>query len=189
MIRRCLDVMHIEKNLFDNIFNTMMRVEKGTKDHIGARRDLQDLDIRSVLHPVGNEIPMASYTLDDRRIHALLEWLKTLRFPDGYVNELSRNIDMTKHSIFGMKSHGCHVFMQHLIPIAFRELLPVPFWEGLTELSLFFKMITSPKLKTSNLMKLESEIPVLLCELEKIFPHHSFIAWSIYQSTYSTRQE
>ena len=57
-----------------------MRVEKETKDHIGARRDLQDLSIRSVLHPVGNEIPMTSYTLDDRRIYALLEWLKTLRF-------------------------------------------------------------------------------------------------------------
>ena len=40
MIRHCLDVMHIEKNFFDNIFNTVMRVEKGTKDHIGARRDL-----------------------------------------------------------------------------------------------------------------------------------------------------
>ena len=68
---------------------------------------------------------MASYTLDDRRIYALLEWLKTLRFPDGYVSDLARNIDMTKHSIFGMKSHDSYVFMQHLIPIAFRELLPV----------------------------------------------------------------
>ena len=169
MIRHCLDVMHIEKNFFDNIFNTVMRVEKGTKDHIGARRDMQELGIRSALHPVGNEIPMASYTLDDRGIYALLDWLKTLRFPDGYVSDLARNIDMNKHSIFGMKSHDCHVFMQRLIPIAFRELLPVPVWEALTELSLFFKTITSPRLKTSDMMKLESEIPVILCKLENIF--------------------
>ena len=59
MIRHCLDVMHIEKKFFDNIFDTMMRVGKGTKDHIGAHRDLQDLGIRTALLPVGNEIPMA----------------------------------------------------------------------------------------------------------------------------------
>ena len=132
MIRNCLDVMHIKKNFFDNIFNTVMRVKKVTKDHIGACRDLQDLGIRSVLHTVGNEIPMASYTLDDRRIYALFEWLKTLRFLDGYVSDLARNIDMTKHSMFGMKSHDCHIFIQRLIPIAFRELLPEPGWEALT---------------------------------------------------------
>ena len=73
-----------------------------------------------------------------------------------------------------MKSHDCHVFMQRLFPIAFHELIPVPVWEALTELSLFFKMITSPKLKTSDMMKLESEIPVILCKLEKIFPPSFF---------------
>ena len=72
MIRHFLDAMHIEKNFFDNIFNTVMHFEKGTKDHIGALRDMQDLGIRSVLHPVGKEIPMASYTFDDKRIYALL---------------------------------------------------------------------------------------------------------------------
>ena len=94
-----------------------MRVEKGTKDHIGAHRHLQDLGIKSALHPMGNEIPMATYTLDDRQIYALLEWLNRLRLPDGYMSDLVRNIDMTKHSIFSMKSHNCHVFMQCLIPI------------------------------------------------------------------------
>ena len=62
-----------------------MCVEKGTKDHISARKDLQDLSIRSALHPVGNEIPIALYTLDDRHVYALLEWLKTLRLPNGCV--------------------------------------------------------------------------------------------------------
>ena len=75
---------------------------------------------------------------------------------------------MTKHSIIRMKSHDCHIFMQR--SISFHELLPVTVWEALTELGLFFKMITSPKLKTSDMMKLESEIPFILCKLEKIFP-------------------
>ena len=108
-----------------------MRVEKGTKDHIGARRDLQDLGIRSALHLVGNEIPMASHTLDDY----VAQDVKISRWLCVY---LARNIDMTKHSILGMRSHDCHVFMQRLIPIAFHELLPVPVWEALTELSSIF---------------------------------------------------
>ena len=83
---------------------------------------------------------------------------------------------MTKHFIFGMKSHDYHVFMRRLISIAFRELLCKleKISSHHSELSLFFKMITSPKLKTSDMMKLESEIPVILCKLEKIFPPSFF---------------
>ena len=103
-----------------------------------------------------------------------LDWIKSLRFPDGYVSDLARNIDMNKHAIFGMKSHDGHVFMQRLIPIAFRELLPSSIWEALTELSLFFKMLTSPKLKATDLVKLEEDIPVIICKLEKIFPPSFF---------------
>jgi hypothetical protein len=35
-----LDVMHIEKNVFDNIFNTIMDVKEKTKDNIKARLDI-----------------------------------------------------------------------------------------------------------------------------------------------------
>ena len=78
---------------------------------------------------------MASYTLDDGQMYVQLDWLKTLRFSDGYVTCLARNIDMTKYSIFVLKSH---VFMQCLVLIAFCELLSLPIWEAFTELSLFF---------------------------------------------------
>ena len=99
MIRHCLDVMHIKKNFFNNIFNYIDACWKGNQ---GARRDLQDLSIRGALHPVRNEIPLASYMLSDRLIYALLEWLKILRFPDANVSNRARNINMTKHSLFGM---------------------------------------------------------------------------------------
>ena len=48
--------------------------------------------------------------------------------------------------------------MQHLIPIAFRDLLPVPVRKAITKQSLFFKMFTSPKLKMTDMRKLEVEI-------------------------------
>jgi hypothetical protein len=35
-----LDIMHIEKNVFENIFNTVMDVKRKTKDNIKARLDV-----------------------------------------------------------------------------------------------------------------------------------------------------
>ena len=40
LLRHNLDVMHIEKNLFDNIFNNAMNVSGKTKDNDKARMDL-----------------------------------------------------------------------------------------------------------------------------------------------------
>ena len=87
---------------------------------------------------------------------------------------MARNIDMAKHQLFDMKSHDCHVFMQRLIPIAFRELLPVKVWEALTELSLYFISLITIKLCMEDLRKMEAYIPVIICKLETIFPSTFF---------------
>ena len=39
MIRHNLDVMHIEKNVFDNIFNTLLCVPNKKNDHIKGRHE------------------------------------------------------------------------------------------------------------------------------------------------------
>jgi hypothetical protein len=66
-LRHNLDVMHIEKNVCDNIVGTLLNVEGKTKDTDKARLDLQDMNIRKELHlkPHGNGFlkPHASYTL------------------------------------------------------------------------------------------------------------------------------
>ncbi|KAK4389817.1 hypothetical protein Sango_2318700 [Sesamum angolense] len=41
LIRHNLDVMHIEKNVFDNIFNTEIDIKGKTKDNLNARKDLK----------------------------------------------------------------------------------------------------------------------------------------------------
>ena len=71
-----------------------------------------------------------------------------------------------------MKSHDCHVFMQRLMPIAFRELLPANVWKAITELSLFFKSLTSTVITNEDMARLESDIPIILCKLERIFLSH-----------------
>ena len=77
----------------------------------------------------------------------MCEWVKKLRFLDGYASNMARCVDMRKHKLFGMKSHHCHVFMQGLIPVAFNELLPSHVWKALMELRLFFKDLTATVIK------------------------------------------
>ena len=43
MIRHNLDVMHIEKNIFDNVFYTIIDVKGKTKDNPKARADIKNI--------------------------------------------------------------------------------------------------------------------------------------------------
>ena len=43
IIKHNLDVMHIEKNVFENVFNTIINVEGKNKDNVKAREDLKVL--------------------------------------------------------------------------------------------------------------------------------------------------
>ncbi|XP_073275513.1 uncharacterized protein [Primulina huaijiensis] len=176
LIRHNLDVMHVEKNVFDNVFNTVCNIQGRTKDNAKTRADLVQMNIRPELHPDGEtgQYPKAAYTLDRRGRQVLFGWLKDVKFCDGYVSKMARCVDMQKLRMFGMKSHDCHVFMQRLIPVAFRELLPRHVWEVLTELSLFFADLTSRNIKQSDMMRLNDDIVLILCKLEKIFPPSFF---------------
>ena len=126
------------------------------------------------MHVVDGKLPKSCYTLDKNGRNELCILVQNIRFLDGYASNIARCVDMRKHKLFGMKSHDCHVFMQKLIPIAFREMLPSAVWQALTELSLFFKELTSTVLKIEAMMRLESKIPIIICKLERIFPPSFF---------------
>ena len=64
--------------------------------------------------------------------------------------------------------------MHRLIPVAFKEFLPRAVWEALTELSAFFKSLTARVVNVRDLEKLESDIVVIICKLERIFPPSFF---------------
>jgi hypothetical protein len=60
--------MHIEKCVFESTIGLLLDILSKTNDGLGARRDLQPLEIREELHPQErpNEkiyLPPASYTL------------------------------------------------------------------------------------------------------------------------------
>ena len=47
-----LDVMHIEKNVCDNVIGTLLNVDRKSKDNMKACLDLIDMGIRPELHPL-----------------------------------------------------------------------------------------------------------------------------------------
>ncbi|KAL0401975.1 UNVERIFIED_CONTAM: hypothetical protein Slati_4227400 [Sesamum latifolium] len=116
LIRYNLDVMHIEKNIFDNIFNTVMNIKRKTKDNLNARSDLKSFCNRPELEldeRRSNVIPKAVYTLSKEQKRRVCKWIKGLQFPDDYASNLALCVDMTELQMHGMKSHDYHVFIRN----------------------------------------------------------------------------
>jgi len=74
-----------------------------------------------------------------------------------------------------MKIHDCHVFMQQLVPLAFRDILPTNVWEVPTEFSQVFRDLCASKLHVDVVLRLEKNIAEILCKLERVFPPAFFI--------------
>lgn len=143
MLRHNLDVMHIEKSVFDSVFNTVMNDPANTKNNKKARLDLPLNYIRGdlQLHPLPNgkmAKPKAKFSLTSEEAKLVCRWIKELKMPDCYASNLSRCADVTNGKMKRMKYYDCHVFMECLLLIAFRSL-PSEIWKPLTELSHFLK--------------------------------------------------
>jgi hypothetical protein len=179
MVRYNFDAMHIEKNVCDNIINTLLDIAGKSKDDLNARLDLQELGIRSDLHPVELEhnqfyLPPAPYSMSHAEKKLFCQVLKGVKFPDGYAADIRRNVFVNEKKIIGLNSHGSHVLLQDLLPLAVRRVLPNEVSAVLIRLSNFFKKLYSPIIRISDMQKLQSEIAEILSLLETIFPPSFF---------------
>ncbi|PKU60718.1 hypothetical protein MA16_Dca028306 [Dendrobium catenatum] len=139
--------MHIKKNIFDNIFNTVMDIKDKSKDNIKARMYLKEICEKLLKLK-------APFTLNLEQKRAICEWVKTLRVPDGYSSNISRCVDIRSGRLFRLKSHDCHIFMQCLLPTTF-SYLSDQILNPLIELSVFFKDLCYSKLNMENLISME----------------------------------
>ncbi|KAL8140373.1 LOW QUALITY PROTEIN: hypothetical protein V2J09_006394 [Rumex salicifolius] len=85
---------------------------------------------------------------------ALLNCLKSLRFPDGYVSNIGRCMQLQE----GKKSHDCHVFMQR---------------QGASPYG-YMGSICSSTLDKQRIDDLIHDAPHTLCQLERISPPSFF---------------
>jgi hypothetical protein len=175
LLRHNLDVMHIEKNVMDNIIGTLLDMKVKTKDNHAARLDLHKMGLRKTLHPFTNErgktyLLAVCYTMSKEETINFLKVIKDVRVPDGYASNLSRCVNLKARTIVSMKSHDNHILMQQLLPIALRGSLEKKVVKPLIELSAFFRGMCSKTLTEEDLARHEAEIPIILCKLEQIFP-------------------
>ena len=163
MLCHNLDIMHIEKNLVDNIIGTLLNLDGKTKDNLKARQDLKDMGIRSKLHleKVGNDktcMSHAYYHMDANENDDFLQVLKDVRVPDEYSSNISCCVKLKERKISGMKSHDNHILIQQLFPIAIRGSLPPEVSRHLIDLSCFFREICSKVLNVEELGLLRREL-------------------------------
>ncbi|MGZ4851135.1 MAG: hypothetical protein ACXV2C_07130 [Candidatus Bathyarchaeia archaeon] len=128
-VRHAIDVMHVEKNVCDNILNILLDVTGKSKDTLKARMDLEEMGIRKELHPQvlanGKKyLPPASYTLSKAEKKKVCESLHGIKVPSGYSSNIRRLVSMKDLKLVGMKSHDCHVMMTQMLPVAIRGVLP-----------------------------------------------------------------
>ena len=167
--------MHIQKNICDSILGTLLNIEGKTKDTFKATQDLEDMNIRNELHLIKRidgkyVMPAACYTLSKAERQGFCEFLKSMKFPDGYASNISRCASINDGKISGLKSPDCHVLLQRLLPIGIRGYLKKEVPDALIELGHFFKQLCCKTLKVEEIEKMKSGIVVILCKLEMIFP-------------------
>jgi hypothetical protein len=175
MIRHNLDVMHIEKNVMNNIISTLLDMKGKTKDNLKARKDLRKMGLRPKLHHItkANDktyMLVACHTMSNVDKSNFLKVLKNVRVPNGYASNVSRYVKLKECTIIGLKSHDNHILIQQLLPIALHGSLPNKVVKLLIELLAFFRGICSKTLTLEDLNRLENDIPIILCKLERIFP-------------------
>lgn len=127
-VRHNLDVMHIEKNVCDNIVGTLLNIPNKTKDGVNARLDWVKRINRSELLPENQGkrkyLPPACFTLSKDEKRKMCRTLFELKVPEGYSSNFKNIVSMEELKLVGLKSHDCHILMQELLPVAIRSVLP-----------------------------------------------------------------
>nr|CAD39322.2 OSJNBb0080H08.14 [Oryza sativa Japonica Group] len=146
-IRHAIDVMHLEKNVFDSTVGTLLDIPSKTKDGLKSRNNLVYLSIRHDLHPVvlpngKTEIPPACYSLTLEEKKAFSKCLQGVRVPTGFTSNIRKLVSMKDLTISGYNAHDCHRLLTVFLPIAIRAVKPVHTKVVITKLCYFFNRIS-----------------------------------------------
>ena len=121
----------------------MLGIDGKNKDTDKARMDLEDMGIRKELwltrRPDGTYVkPRAIFSLTPEEREGFFEFLKLVKYPDGYAANISRSVNARNGKLTGLKSHDCHVLIQWILPIGMRGYVDKEISKTLFELGSFF---------------------------------------------------
>lgn len=169
-LRHNLDVMHIEKNICDNITGTLLNIEGKTKDTLKSRIDLTHLGIRQDLQVQDEgkpwDIAPVVYVLDKVKRKEFCEVLLCVRFPHGFASNPERRVCADGNKVQGLKTHDCHILLQRVLRVILRGLGRPDLYRAVVELGQFFRELCSRNIRIDALERLRDKIPTILCDLE-----------------------
>jgi hypothetical protein len=79
-------------------------------------------------------------------------------------------VNMVTGKLIGLKSHDYHIIMKRLLPVMFRGYFDDVVWMVLVELRYFYRQLCAKEIAVEMMQKLEKEIHMILCKMEKNFP-------------------
>ncbi|XP_026441128.1 uncharacterized protein LOC113340137 [Papaver somniferum] len=169
-VQHCIDFMHVENNVGQSLVGTLLH-NGNSKDGLNARLDLVRLGLKPELQPKsdvkGTILPAACYTLNADEKDIFLETLSELRVPEGYCSNFSTLVNRKERKLIGLKSHDYHMLMQQFLLVAIRSIMPTPVRYAIMRFCFFFRSISAKEINVEDLDKLQEDLCVTLCLLEK----------------------
>ncbi|GJU31929.1 putative transposase-associated domain-containing protein [Tanacetum coccineum] len=180
-----------EKNVVKSLVGTFLNVSGKTKDGVNARLDLAELGVKPELFAMQKKdkttLPPAGYTLTNAEKDIFYESLYNIRVPQGYCSNFSSLVSLKDRKLIGLKSHDYHKLMQEFLPIAIRSIMHPTIQYAIIMFFFFFKSICSKEIRLQELDKMQAELVVTLCLLEKFFPL-SFFDIMVHLTVHLTRE-
>ncbi|CAL2271416.1 unnamed protein product [Prunus armeniaca] len=151
----------------------ILDIEGKTKDMIKARLDLERMGIRKGLwmNRDGDKArrDLAFFSMKPNDKKDFLKFVSSVKFPDGYASNIAHCVNVDGSKFTGLKSHDCHVFMQHLLPVGIRHILLEDVVKPIM-LSIFFSQLTAKTWPKTDINQLRHDIVQFLCKFKMIFP-------------------
>ena len=109
--------MHVEKNISESTYGTLLGIEWKNKDTNKAWIDLQNMNFRHTLHLKQHldgsyDKPRAFFSLSPNKRNDFYDFLKSVKYPYGYAANISRSVNAKNSRLSDLKSHDCHVLLQ-----------------------------------------------------------------------------
>jgi hypothetical protein len=167
--------MHVTKNVFDSIIETLLDMPRMIKDGLKSRTDLVQFELRLELHPIlrPNEkhfLPLASCTLTVEEKKAFCQCLREVRIPTGFSSNISKLVSMNDLSMFSYNSHDYHVMMMVFLTITIWAIKPVHMKVLSTCLCYFFNTFSQKVIGHKELDDIRAYMIETKCMLEMCFP-------------------
>jgi hypothetical protein len=171
--------MHVTKNVFDSIIETLLDMPRKSKDRLKSRTDLVQFELRSELHPILRPngkyfLPPASYTLTAKEKNTFCQCMRGVRVPTGFSSNINKLVAMNDLSMYGYNSHDCHVMMMVFLTIVIRVIKLVHVKVIITHLCYFFNTVSQKVIGRKELDDLRAYMIETMCMFETCFPPSFF---------------